>query len=375
MWKSTTRSNCLRSLQAASSRNNSSTQALLFCRTSSMVEKPSTSAALSQPDGQTRNLSDLKFLVNLTDTVFRGKYHGRRKHEDDLQAVLSRSQAAGVKSMIITGGSLHESAQALQLAKKHGLYATVGCHPTCSTEFDKHPAGPDAYLQKLDTLIQSNLTGPGRVVAVGECGLDYDRTHFASPDVQRKYFRIQLTMAKKYHLPLFLHSRSAHEDFVKILREEGFGVDGGRQVGGKGGVVHSFTGTVVECEEYTSMGFYVSLNGCSMKTDGNLLAAKTISLDRIILETDAPWCSMTSTHASRRHLDSLPSDLREIFLPPSTKPENFQHGKMVKGRNEPCTIGAVAWVVHKIHEGVTYEELVGRAWLNTVELFELHEIA
>jgi len=66
------------------------------------------------------------------------------------------------------------------------LYATVGCHPTRSVEFEKDPSG---YLQALDNLIGANLSGPGRAVAVGECGLDYDRTHFASTVVQRKHFR------------------------------------------------------------------------------------------------------------------------------------------------------------------------------------------
>jgi Tat protein secretion system quality control protein TatD with DNase activity len=63
---------------------------------------------------------------------------------------------------------------------------------------------------------------------------------------------MQLGLAKKYHLPLFLHSRAAHEDFVKILRDEGFGNDGGRDVGGKGGVVHSFTGSIEEAQELVS---------------------------------------------------------------------------------------------------------------------------
>ncbi len=62
----------------------------------------------------------------------------------------------------------------------------------------------------------------------------------------------QLALAKKHHLPLFLHSRAAHKDFVSILREEGFGEDGGRAAGGKGGVVHSFTGTVEESNELVS---------------------------------------------------------------------------------------------------------------------------
>lgn len=144
------------------------------------------------------------------------------------------------------------------------LYATVGCHPTRSKEFEEDPGG---YLQALDELVGTNLDGPGRVVAIGECGLDYDRTHFASPTIQRKHFRgcdhvyhltpadgisigSQLTLAKKFHLPLFLHSRAAHDDFVQILREEGFGDDGGRAVGGRGGVVHSFTGPAQEAIDY-----------------------------------------------------------------------------------------------------------------------------
>ena len=60
----------------------------------------------------------------------------------------------------------------------------------------------------------------------------------------------QLGLARKHHLPRFLHSRAAHKDLVQILREEGFGEDGGWAVGGKGGVVHSFTGSIEECKEY-----------------------------------------------------------------------------------------------------------------------------
>jgi TatD DNase family protein len=102
--------------------------------------------------------------------------------------------------------------------------------------------------------------------------IDYDRTHFANKEVQQRHFRMswslslslglpnsesiylgsQLSLAKKHHLPLFLHSRAAHTDFIKILREEGFGKEGGKAVGAKGGVVHSFTGTVDEVKELVS---------------------------------------------------------------------------------------------------------------------------
>jgi TatD DNase family protein len=294
--------------------------------------------------------------------------------------------------MIITGTSLRESKMALQMAKRYGalrplhicaranlhniadLYATVGCHPTRSNEFDKFGGGPDAYLKALGQLIKNNLSGKGRVVAIGECGLDYDRTRFASEAVQRKHFRSQLALAKEYHLPLFLHSRAAHADFVKILRQEGFGTDGGRGVGANGGLVHSFTGTAEEAKELMDMGFHLSVNGCSLKTQANLKAAQSLPLDRLLLETDAPWCSMTSMHASKAHLDRLPANLRSLYFPDATRSENFVPGKPVKGRNEPMAIGGVAWVLHRLHPQVPFHELTELAWKNTVDLFKLEEL-
>lgn len=270
--------------------------------------------------------------------------------------------------MIITGGSLTESKLALDLAKEHDLYATVGCHPTRSAEFEDDPSG---YLQALDELVGAHLSGPGRVVAIGECGLDYDRTHFAPAAIQQKHFRSQLVLAKKYHLPLFLHSRAAHSDFVRILHEEGFGEDGGNAVGGRGGVVHSFTGSAEDANDCIKMGFHIGINGCSLKTEDNLATVKSLDRRRIMFETDAPWCSMTSTHASRTHIDSLPADLRELYLPPAVRGEAFVPGRPVKGRSEPSAIGAVAWVAHKAKEEVSFQDFVDQVWRNTTELFGL----
>jgi len=122
------------------------------------------------------------------------------------------------------------------------------------------------------------------------------------------------------------------------------------------------------------MGFHISVNGCSLKTADNLAAAKAIRPDKIMLETDAPWCTMTSTHASKAHLNSLPASLNTLYFPQATKPESFVYGRPVKGRNEPSAIGGVAWVVHKLNEGVPFEKVTQKAWKNTVELFGLHEL-
>ncbi|KAF4605054.1 hypothetical protein EYR40_003837 [Pleurotus pulmonarius] len=340
-----------------------------------LVERPCPSEGV-RTDYRFIDIGDPK--VNLTDPVFRGVHRGKRKHDDDFEVMIERSKAAGVKSMIITGGSLQESREALQLAETSGMWATVGCHPTRSTEFDKAEDGPEGYLRALDQLVQDNIKGKGRAVAIGECGLDYDRTHFAVPEVQKTHFReslsrSQLGLARKYHLPLFLHSRAAHADLVAILREEGFGEEGGKAAGGKGGVVHSFTGTIDEAVELMNMGFHISVNGCGLKTEDNLKAAAVITLDKLMLETDSPWCSCTSTHASKSHLASLPAPFRDLYFPPSVKPESFVLGKAVKGRNEPTAIGGVAWVMHKLL-GVPFDEVVERAWKNTVDVFGLEDV-
>lgn len=83
---------------------------------------------------------------------------------------------------------------------------------------------------------------------------------------------------------------------------------------------------------------------------------------------------MTSTHASKRHLDSLPASLRSIYIPPAMKPENFVAGRPVKGRNEPSTVGGVAWVMHCLHEDIPFEKVTEKAWKNTVALFGLNEL-
>lgn len=83
---------------------------------------------------------------------------------------------------------------------------------------------------------------------------------------------------------------------------------------------------------------------------------------------------MTSTQASRAHLASLPANLNALYFPPATKPESFSYGKAVKGRNEPTAIGGVAWVVHRLNEGVPFEKVTEKVWKNTVELFGLEEL-
>ncbi|KAJ1978261.1 TatD DNase [Dimargaris xerosporica] len=164
-------------------------------------------------------MTAVKFVeigANLTDSVFRGNYRGKQAHPDDFDQVLQRAQSVGVTKIMVTGGSVSESREAIALAKQHSmLFATVGCHPTRCLEFEKH-GDPDCYYQDLLQLARAPGNN-GKVVAIGECGLDYDRLQFCPKDVQLKYFEKQIELAERTGLPMFLHNRNTGDDFIHIL--------------------------------------------------------------------------------------------------------------------------------------------------------------
>ena len=143
-------------------------------------------------------------------------------------------------------------------------------------------------LQEIKTLaIEAKRAG--HAVAFGEIGLDYDRLFLTPKDQQLKYFEAQLDIAVEVQLPLFLHSRAASEDFERLL------VPRLKKLP-KGGLVHSFTGTMQEMQHIVDLGLNIGVNGCSLKTEENLEVVKAMPLDRIQIETDGPWvCYMVTT--------------------------------------------------------------------------------
>jgi TatD DNase family protein len=236
-------------------------------------------------------------------------------------------------------------------------------------------------------------------VAFGEFGLDYDRLHYASKEVQLHSFAVQLALAAslKPQLPLFLHSRAAHADFVRLLKEA-FGERLERLE--KGGVVHSFTGTVEEMRELMELGLHIGVNGCSFKTAENCAVVKEIELSRLMLETDGPWCEVRPSHEGWKYLVEFEAKAKAAAAETVDEPEKpkqqqqqgkkkgqkkepevpdrykvvkkekWEEGAMVKGRNEPCTIERVARIVAGI-KGVSVEEVCEAAWENTVKVFGL----
>ncbi|KAL6049070.1 TatD DNase [Balamuthia mandrillaris] len=287
--------------------------------------------------------------ANLTDDMFEGRYNGKAAHESDWEDVLTRAWNIGMKKIIITAGNYEEAQKALALARKdERLFCTVGVHPTRCGEFDKAEEGAEQYLNNLLALIEANRD---KVVAVGEFGLDYDRLNFCDKETQKKYFEQQFELAERSGLPLFLHMRAACDDFCDIVSKN--------RTRFKHGVVHSFTDSAKDLQKVLALDLFVGLNGCSLKTEENLAVAAAIPLNRLMLETDAPWCDIRNTHAGAKHIKTQ-------FQKKDKK--KFEKGKWVKGRNEPAAIVQVLEVVAAV-KGIPTNEVSRQVFENTAQVF------
>ncbi|XP_047962540.1 deoxyribonuclease TATDN1 isoform X2 [Salvia hispanica] len=260
--------------------------------------------------------------------MFRGIYNGKQYHAADIAAVLSRAWSAGVDRIIVTGGSLEESKEALAIAETDArLFCTVGVHPTRCKEFDDS-GDSERHFQALLSLAREGVD-KGKVVAVGECGLDYDRLQFCPAEIQQKYFEKQFELAHAMKLPMFLHMRAAAEDFCNILERNKHRFFSG--------VAHSFTGSAEDRDRLLSFdNLFIGLNGCSLRTAENLEIVKGIPLDRLMIETDSPYCEIKNTHAGIKYVQSSWQ---------SKKKEKYDPECIVKGRNEPCLVRQVLEVV------------------------------
>lgn len=192
----------------------------------------------------------------------------------DRTEVIARAAAAGVTRIVVTGTSVTSSMQAAALCEAHPgvLFATAGVHPHHAAGFDAHSAAA----------LRAQLANPA-VVAVGECGLDFFRD-YSPREAQRRAFQAQLELAAETRKPVFLHQRDAHEEFVAALRPMH-----GRL---EGGVAHCFTGGPAQLRAYLDLGLYVGVTGwvCDERRGAELReAVPLIPLDRLLIETDAPY--------------------------------------------------------------------------------------
>ncbi len=187
--------------------------------------------------------------------------------------LLDRAAAAGVTHILATGTSLRASELALEFARTHErVWATAGMHPHDASHWTDRSATQFAPLW-----------ADAHVVAVGECGLDYNRM-FSPMAAQRAAFEAQVAAAVRLDKPLFLHCRDAFDDFRAMLRDAA--------AAGAHGVVHCFTDGAREAEAFLELGFDLGITG--WVTDAARGAAlrdamRVIPVDRLHLETDAPY--------------------------------------------------------------------------------------
>ena len=205
----------------------------------------------------------------MIDICFNLTHESFRKDATD---VIDRARVAGVRAMIIPGTSIADSTNAIKLAKgiPDIIFPTAGVHPHIAKEWHS-----DSRKQ-LQNIVQNNA-----VVAVGETGLDYYR-NFSPRTQQLLAFEEQINLAEATELPLFLHQRDAHKDFISILRQSAI----------QAAVVHCFTGNRDELNAYLELDLYIGITGwvCDERRGTHLEELiKDIPLNRLLIETDAPY--------------------------------------------------------------------------------------
>jgi len=235
----------------------------------------------------------------------------------NLPAVLERAADQGVTGAICPGINLETSEKSAEIAANHEpVFAAVGIHPNYSNDL------PGDYLDRLRSLASEE-----KVVAIGEIGLDYYRD-YCPPLRQQEIFHQQLELALELDLPTIIHNRDADSDVMAILRESGI----------KAGVAHCFSGGIAQAEQFMDLGFYISFAGNLTYKNSDLpIVAQEIPLNRLLVETDAPFLS----------------------------PVPFR-GKL----NEPGRTRYVAMKLAAI-KGLDFEELAAMTRQNTEELFRV----
>lgn len=246
------------------------------------------------------------------------------KYDQDRDPIVKTAIDHGVEKMICIGTSVEDSLEAVNLSAKYkSVYAVVGIYP-----HEKIPQGD--FREKLEELSQNK-----KVVAIGECGLDYtnmDKPETNSKEVQKELFRKQIGLAIQLGLPVVIHNREADNDTIEELSRY-------KDTGKLTGVFHCFTQTTELAKKVMDLGFYISFTAIITYPSAKHLVevANLVPRDRVLIETDAP------------------------YLPPQT-----ERGK----RNEPKNVRIVADKLAEIW-GISAEEVADITTKNASRLFNL----
>jgi TatD DNase family protein len=187
----------------------------------------------------------------------------------DAEATLARAREAGVRGFVVPGTKLEDAPEAVAIAQKHpDVWAAVGFHPHEAKDCD------DAAFAAIE-----QLAAEPRVVAIGECGLDYHYMH--SPrETQIAVFERHLDLAKRMDKPIIVHNRESTDDMVAILTASG-----------ARGILHSFTESEEVARKFIDAGYFISFSGIVTFRSADALraCAKALPHDRVLIETDTPY--------------------------------------------------------------------------------------
>ncbi|MGK9045596.1 TatD family hydrolase [Mammaliicoccus vitulinus] len=242
------------------------------------------------------------------------------QYDEDLQEVIDRALEEGIDRMFVVGFDTKTIERTMKLIDEYEfIYGIIGWHPVDAI---------DCTEERLEWV--EKLSKHPKIIGIGEMGLDY---HWdKSPkDVQKEVFRKQIALAKRVQLPIIIHNREATQDCVDILKEE--------NASEVGGIMHSFSGSNEIADEILKMNFYISLGGPVTFKNAKQPkeVAQHVPLDRLLVETDAPYLS----------------------------PHPYR-GK----RNEPARVKLVAEQIAELR-GISYEEVCEATTQNAERLFKL----
>lgn len=237
----------------------------------------------------------------------------------DREYLINHLEQNGIELVVNVGADMESSRESVKLADTYdNIYAVVGVHPHSAKEMT------DDSLKEL-----KELTKNSKVVAIGEIGLDYHYDN--SPrEIQKKWFKKQIELAKGLDMPIVVHTREADIDTLQIIKEESEGLRG---------IIHCFSSDRKMLQEYLDLGFFIALGGpvTFKKTDELKEVAKIVPIEKLLVETDAPYLAPTP-----------------------------YRGK----RNEPMFVKQTAKLIAEL-KGMTIEDLTLQTNKNTKEIFNI----
>ncbi len=201
----------------------------------------------------------------------------------DLNDVIERAKQAGLSKIVNAGYDVETSNKAVVMAREHEwLLPAVGIHP------NEAAAESIKEMSRISEILQG-----GRVIAIGETGLDFYRD-FSPHEAQKELFRMHVALARERRLPLLIHTRNSLDETVKLLMEEDF----------HHGVFHCYSGGREQAREIIDMGFYISFAGVLTFSRQAREVIQKLPLDRLLLETDAPFLAPVG-HRGKRNEPSF----------------------------------------------------------------------